>query len=43
MRRRGLSVFVKLEETRSNLEDIIGMDKLMEAYTIIQVGVMSVV
>ena len=39
---RGLNVFVKLEETRSNLEDIIGMDKLIEAYTIIQVGVMSV-
>ena len=38
----GLNVFVKLEETRSNLEDIIGMDKLMEAYTIIQVGVTSV-
>ena len=33
-----LEVFNKLEETRSTLEEMIGMEKLMEAYTIIQVN-----
>lgn len=33
-----LEVFDKLEQTRSNLEDLLGIEKLMDAYTMIQVG-----
>ncbi len=33
-----LEVFSRLEGTRSTLEDVMGMEKLMEAYTLIQVG-----
>ena len=36
-----LQVFNRLEETRSTLENVMGMEKLMEAYTVIQVCVLS--
>ena len=36
---RRLGVFNKLEETRSTLEEVMGLQKLMEAYTVIQVCV----